>query len=50
MEGKLIVCQLTMDVMGNRRKDFIEEIEVGGRVTLLAFANGVHTTLLFRCE
>ncbi|GAC1393171.1 MAG: hypothetical protein NVSMB38_20030 [Ktedonobacteraceae bacterium] len=42
---KLIGCQMTMDVMGIRREDLLDEIEIGGAATFLGFANGAHTTL-----
>ncbi|GAC1454359.1 MAG: hypothetical protein PVSMB4_14980 [Ktedonobacterales bacterium] len=42
---KLIACQMTMEVMGIKRADLIDEIEVGGAAMLLGFATGAHTTL-----
>jgi peroxiredoxin family protein len=35
---KLIACQMTMDVMGVKREDLIEPIEVGGAGAFLDFA------------
>ncbi len=45
LDVKLIACQMTMDVMGFKREDLIEPIEVGGAATFLGFATGAHTTL-----
>jgi peroxiredoxin family protein len=45
LEVKLIACQMTMDVMGIRREDLIDEIELGGAASFLGFATGAHTTL-----
>lgn len=45
LDVKLIGCQMTMDVMGIRREDMIDEVEVGGAASFLAFASGAHTTL-----
>lgn len=45
LDVKLIACQMTMDVMGIRREDLIDEIEVGGAASFLGFATGAHTTL-----
>jgi peroxiredoxin family protein len=42
---KLIACQMTMEVMGIKRKDLIDEIELGGAAMFLGFATGAHTTL-----
>ena len=42
---KLIACQMTMDVMGIRRDDLRDEVEVGGAATFLNFASQAHTTL-----
>jgi peroxiredoxin family protein len=42
---KLIGCQMTMDVMGIKREDVIDEVEIGGAATFLNFAAGAHTTL-----
>ncbi len=41
----LIACQMTMDVMGIRREDLIDEIEVGGAASFISHAAGAHTTL-----
>jgi peroxiredoxin family protein len=45
LDVKLIACQMTMDVMGFKRKDLIDECEVGGAASFLSFASGAHTTL-----
>ena len=35
---KMIGCQMTMDVFGFSKEDFIDEVEVGGAATFLEFA------------
>ena len=35
---KMIGCQLTMDVFGFSKEDFIDGVEVGGATTFLEFA------------
>ncbi len=35
---RLVACQMTMDVMGIKREDLIDGIEVGGAATYLAMA------------
>ncbi len=45
LDVKLIACQMTMDVMGIDREDLIDECEVGGAASFMAFASGAHTTL-----
>jgi peroxiredoxin family protein len=47
MEGgvKLIGCQMTMDVMGIKREDLIDGIEVGGAATFLEWASQCNLTL-----
>jgi peroxiredoxin family protein len=42
---KLIACQMTMDVMGIKREDLLDEVEVAGAATFLNFASQAHTTL-----
>lgn len=42
-----IGCQMTMDVMGLDKEDFIDGIEVGGAVTFLEFAKVADVTLTF---
>jgi len=43
--GKLIGCQMTMDVMGVPREDLMDEIEVGGAAMFLEFASKANLTL-----
>ncbi len=38
LEVKLIACQMTMDVFGFKREDFIDGIDLGGAATFLEFA------------
>ncbi len=45
LDVKLIACQMTMEVMGIKREDLIDEIELGGAAMFLGFASGAHTTL-----
>ncbi|AWG44709.1 sulfur reduction protein DsrE (plasmid) [Priestia filamentosa] len=47
MGVKFIGCQMTMDVMGLTKEDFVEGIEVGGAVTFLAFAKDANVSLTF---
>lgn len=42
---KLIACQMTMDVMGIKREDLIDDLEVGGAATFLEFAQDADITL-----
>lgn len=42
---KLTACQMSMDVMGIKREDLIDEVEIGGAATMLTFANEAHVTL-----
>jgi peroxiredoxin family protein len=42
---KLIACQMTMDVLGFKREELLDEVEVAGAATFLAFAREAHTTL-----
>jgi peroxiredoxin family protein len=42
---KLIGCQMTMDVMGIKREELIDEIEVGGAATFLEWASQCNLTL-----
>lgn len=44
---KFIACQMTMDVMGLTKEDFVNGIEVGGAVTFLEFAKDASPTLTF---
>lgn len=47
MDVKFIGCQMTMDVMGLEKEDFVDGIEVGGAVTFLEFAKNADVTLTF---
>ena len=42
---KFTACQMSMDVMGIKREDLIDEVEIGGAATMLTFANEAHVTL-----
>jgi len=44
---KLIACQMTMDVMGVKREDLVDGLEVGGAATFLEFASHNAITLTF---
>lgn len=44
---RLIACQMTVDVMGLSREDFIDGIELGGAATFLDFAFDAQVTLNF---
>ena len=35
---RLIACQMTMDVMGIKKEDLIDGVEIGGAATFLSFA------------
>lgn len=43
----LIGCQMTIDVMGLEKEDFVDGIEVGGAVMVLEFAKDANVTLTF---
>ncbi|HEX2912394.1 MAG TPA: DsrE/DsrF/DrsH-like family protein [Chloroflexia bacterium] len=45
LDVKLIGCQMTMDVMGVKKEDFIEGVEIGGAATFLKFAFDANVTL-----
>jgi peroxiredoxin family protein len=42
---RLIACQMTMDVFGYRRQDFIDGVEFGGAAAFLSEARKAHITL-----
>ena len=42
---EIIACQMTMDVMGFKREDLIDECTVGGAATMLEFASEADITL-----
>jgi len=44
---KMIGCQMTMDVMGIKKEDLIDGIEIGGAATFLEFASHNAITLSF---
>lgn len=44
---KFIACQMTMDVMGLGKEDFVAGTEVGGAVTFLDYAKDADVTLTF---
>ncbi len=39
MDVRMIACQMTMDVMGIKKEDLIDGIEVAGAATFLEFAS-----------
>ena len=45
MDVKLIGCQMTMDVFGFKRDEFIDEVDVGGAATFLEFAADANVSL-----
>jgi peroxiredoxin family protein len=47
MGVRLIGCQMTMDVMGVKKEDLIDGIEIGGAATFLEFASEDAITLAF---
>lgn len=44
---KMIACQMTVDVMGLNKEDFIDGVEVGGAVTFLDYAYDADVTVTF---
>lgn len=44
---QMIACQMTMDVVGLNKADFVPGIEVGGAATFLSFAFDAQVTLTF---
>lgn len=47
MGVKFIGCQMTMDVMGLEKENFVDGLEVGGAVRFLEFAKDADVTLTF---
>jgi peroxiredoxin family protein len=47
MNVRMIGCQMTMDVMGVKKEDLIDGIEIGGAATFLEFASKNAITLAF---
>jgi peroxiredoxin family protein len=45
MDVKMIGCQMTMDVFGFKREEFIDEVEIGGAATFLEFASDANVSL-----
>ena len=45
LEVELIGCQMTMDVFGFKRADFIESATIGGAATFLEFASDADVSL-----
>ena len=39
MDVRLIGCQMSMDVMGVKKEDLIDGIEIGGAATFLEYAS-----------
>jgi peroxiredoxin family protein len=44
---RIIACQMTMDVMGIKKEDLIDNIEIGGAATFLEYASDNAITLSF---
>jgi len=44
---RMIACQMTMDVMGIKKEDMIDGIEIGGAATFLGFASQNAISLTF---
>jgi peroxiredoxin family protein len=44
---RLIACQMTMDVMGIKKEDLIDGIEIGGAATFLEYASNEAIALSF---
>jgi len=47
MDVRLIACQMTMDVMGIKKEDLIDGIEIGGAATFLDYASQNAMVLTF---
>lgn len=47
MGVRLIACQMSMDVMGIKKEDLIDGVEIGGAATFLEFASQNAITLTF---
>lgn len=45
MDVRLIGCQMTMDVFGFAKEDFIDEAEIGGAAAFLSYAADANVTL-----
>lgn len=44
---EFIACQMTMDIMGLTKEDFVEGTDVGGAVTFLEYAKDASPSLTF---
>jgi peroxiredoxin family protein len=44
---RLIACQMSMDVMGIKKEDLIDGIEIGGAATFLEYASENAIALAF---
>jgi peroxiredoxin family protein len=47
LDVKLIACQMTMDVFGFKKEEFIEQADIGGAATFLEFASNANVSLSF---
>ncbi len=47
MKVRMIGCQMTMDVMGIKKEDLIEAVEIGGAATFIEFASHDSVSLAF---
>ena len=47
MGVRIIACQMTMDVMGIKKEDLVDGIEIGGAATFLEFASDDAIALTF---
>ena len=45
LDVKLIGCQMTMDVFGFKKEEFVEGTEIGGAATFLEYASGADIQL-----
>jgi peroxiredoxin family protein len=45
MDVRLIGCQMTMDVFGFKKEDFIQQAEIGGAATFLEYAAEANVSL-----
>jgi len=45
LDVRLIGCQMTMDVFGFKKEDFIEQCDIGGAATFLEFASQADVSL-----
>ncbi len=44
---RMIACQMSMDVMGIKKEDLIDGIEIGGAASFLSYASENAITLTF---